>query len=331
MSIEDTPFTILDLLDLDLQGHNSLNLRCLCGRRGLSRTIEEPDVNRPGLTLSGFYDSFAHRRVQVFGHGEVAYLNKLIAEKQLDSVHKLFSYNPPCSVFTHDLPPPPEVAEIADGANCPVLQTDLPTTEFTGRLIRVFSNIFAPVKTMHGVHMEIFGVGILILGESGIGKSEIALELIERGHRLVADDIVELRCPNGNTVIGQGASKLVSHHMELRGLGVINIMQMYGVGSIRDQKEVQIVAKLEEWDSEKIYDRVGDKPQTMDLLGVNVPFILIPVKPGRNVPIIIEAVAKNERLKSRGYFSALEFNRNVLKWIETKSAKTTFYSGDDSY
>jgi HPr kinase/phosphorylase len=327
----DKKFSVLDLLDLDLQGHNSLNLRCLSGRRGLVNDITVPDLNRPGLALSGFYDSFAHQRVQLFGRGEVAYLNKLAYEEQLQSIRQFFSYTIPCCIFTHGLLPPPEFTKIADEANCPILQTDLESTEFVSRILRAFSNVFAPFQTIHAVLVEVFGVGIIILGESGIGKSETALELIERGHRLGADDMVELRCVNGNTIMGRGANKMISHHMELRGLGIINVVQLYGVGAIRDQKEVQFVVKLEEWDSKKLYDRIGDEKNTMDLLGVKIPLIEIPVKPGRNVPIIIETAAKNERLKSRGYYSAVEFNRNVLKWIETESAQQAYYSGDDSY
>ena len=157
------------------------------------------------------------------------------------------------------------------------------------------------------------------------------MELVERGHRLVADDIVEIRCVNGNSILGQGANKLISHHMEIRGLGIINISQLYGVGAIREQKEVQLVVKLETWDQNKIYDRLGTDAHTTDLLGVKIPLIEIPVKPGRNLPIIIEAAAMNERLKSMGYYSAREFNQNILKWIETGEAQNAYYGSEDSY
>ena len=184
---------------------------------------------------------------------------------------------------------------------------------------------------MHGVLVEVFGVGIILIGDSGVGKSETALELIERGHRLVADDIVEIRCVNGNSVLGKGANKIISHHMEIRGLGIINIEQLYGVGAIREQKEVQLVVKLEEWDTNKIYDRLGTKQNTMELLGVKIPLLEIPVKPGRNVPIIIETAAMNERLKSMGYNSARDFNQNVLNWIENGQAQSVYDGSDDSY
>lgn len=205
------------------------------------------------------------------------------------------------------------------------------STDFSQRLLRVFSNIFAPRKTLHGVFVEVYGVGILLIGESGVGKSETALELVERGHRLVADDIVEIRCVNGNSIIGQGANKLISHHMEIRGLGIINIAQLYGVGAIREQKEVQMVIKLEAWSQTKVYDRIGTKGAFIDLLGVKIPIIEIPVKPGRNLPIIIEAAAMNERLKTMGYYSAQEFNQNILRWIETGAAQRDYYGKEDSY
>lgn len=327
----DKDFTVLQLLDLELKGHNSLNLRCLHGRRGLSRIISIPDINRPGLALSGFFESFAYQRVQVFGRGEVAYLNKLIKDGNTDSIRQIFDYKIPCCIFTHSLEIPEAFSNIAEEAGCPVLSTDLESSDFSSRLLRTFSNIFAPKRTMHGVLVEVYGVGILLTGDSGVGKSETALELVERGHRLVADDSVELRCVNGNTILGQGGNGLISHHMEIRGLGIINIEQLYGVGAIREQKEVQLIAKLEQWDTNKVYDRLGTKQNDMEILGVSVPLLEIPVKPGRNIPIIIETAAMNERLKSMGYNSAKDFNQNVLKWLEDGSARKAFCGDEDSY
>lgn len=324
-------FSVLDLLDLELEGHNSLHLHCLSGRRGLVRTIHVPDLNRPGLALSGFFDSFAYERVQVFGMGEVAYLKKLESENNDTSLRTFFSQEIPCCVFTHGLEPTAQFSNLAEEVGCPILQTSLKSTDFSSRILRVFSNIFAPSKTLHGVLVEVYGVGIILVGDSGVGKSETALELIERGHRLVADDTVEIRCVNGNTILGQGANKIISHHMEIRGLGIINIAQLYGVGAIREQKKVQLVVKLAEWDSDKVYDRLGTKNNTTDLLGVNIRLIEIPVRPGRNVPIIIETAAMNERLQSMGYHSARDFNLNVLKWIETGDAQAAYYGSDDVY
>ncbi len=324
-------FSVLDLLGLNLKEHDSLDLRCICGRRGLVREITIPDLNRPGLALSGFYDSFAYQRVQLFGRGEVAFLNKLVSEEKLETIQQMFTYPLPCCIFTHNLDPADEFLKIAEDTGCAVLQTGLDSSEFSSRLLRILSNIFAPKISIHGVLVEVYGLGILILGDSGVGKSETALELIERGHRLVADDVVEISCVNGNILIGQGANKIIGHHMEIRGLGIINITQLYGVGSIRERKEVQLVATLEEWDANKVYDRLGTEKLSMDILGVQVPKIEIPVKPGRNVPIILETAAMNERLKSMGYFSAKEFNQNVLKWIESDAARAPYYGEDDSY
>lgn len=324
-------FTVLDLLDMDLKGYNSLNLHCIAGRRGLNRVISVPDINRPGLALSGFYESFASHRVQIFGRGECAYLKKLSDENHTENIHKLFEFDIPCVVFTHSLQPDEGFIASAEAAGIPVLVTDFESTDFSTRLLRVFSEIFAPTKTLHGVLVEVYGVGILLTGDSGVGKSETALELIERGHRLVADDIVELRCVNGNSILGSGANKLISHHMEIRGLGIVNVSQLFGVGAIRERKEVQLVVKLENWDPNKVYDRLGTETHTTDLLGVKIPHIVIPVKPGRNLPIIIEAAAMNERLKSMGYYSARDFNQNILKWIETGEAQAAYYGSDDSY
>jgi HPr kinase/phosphorylase len=325
----DKQFTVLDLLDLDLKEHNSLNLHCLGGRKGLSRNIPIPDLNRPGLALSGFFDSFAYQRIQIFGRGENAYLKKLDDEQKSDSIRKMFTYPIPCCIFTHNLAPDHGFSGIAEEANCPILQTDLPSSEFSSRVIRALSNIFAPQTSMHGVLVEVFGIGILLIGDSGVGKSEAALELIERGHRLVADDVVEIHCVNSNILMGAGANKIIGHHMEIRGLGIINVTHLFGVGAIRDKKQIQLVCVLEEWDPEKVYDRIGTDEKTTDILGVKIPQLEIPVKPGRNIPIIIETAAMNERLKKMGYYSAKEFNQNVLKWLESENARAVYFGQDD--
>jgi HPr kinase/phosphorylase len=325
----DKKFTVLDLLDIELKEHNALNLRCICGRKGLTREIQIPDLNRPGLALSGFYDSFAYQRVQIFGRGENAYLRKLSQENKTDKLARMFTYQIPCCIFTHNLTPDKVFFDLAEKADCPILQTDLPTTEFSARLLRVLSTIFAPAVTMHGVLVEVFGIGILLLGESGVGKSETALELIERGHRLVADDVVEIRCVNGNFLMGAGANKIIGHHMEIRGLGIINVTHLFGISAIRDKKQIQLVVMLEDWDPKKVYDRVGTEDKTTDILGVRLTMLEIPVKPGRNIPIIIETAAMNERLKKMGYFSAREFNQNVLKWLESESVRSVYFGQDD--
>jgi HPr kinase/phosphorylase len=327
--MDDKTLTVLDLLDLDLKEQNALDLRCIGGRKGLSREISVPDLNRPGLALSGFFDSFAWQRLQIFGRGENAFLKKLEEEDRTDGLEKLFSYPIPACIFTHNLAPGRNFFRLAEAAECPVLQTDLASSEFTSRVLRVLSDIFAPQTTIHGVLVEVYGIGILITGDSGVGKSETALELIERGHRLVADDVVDIRCVNGSILMGQGANKVIGHHMEIRGLGIINITHLFGVRAIRDKKQIQLVCGLEEWDPEKVYDRIGTLEKTTEILGVRIPLLEIPVKPGRNIPIIIETASMNERLKKMGYHSAKEFNQNILRWLESENARAVYFNRDD--
>ncbi|GHV93742.1 HPr kinase/phosphorylase [Spirochaetia bacterium] len=325
----DKAFTVLDLIDLDLKEHNSLNLHCMGGRKGLTREISIPDLNRPMGAIMGFYEDFAYQRIQLFGRGEVSYLRRLESKSETQTIREMFSHPIPCCIFTHGLSPHQDFSEIAENAQCPVLQTDLGTADFSARLMRILSEIFAPRQTIHGVLVEVYGLGILLLGDSGVGKSETALELIKHGHRLVADDVVNIHCVNGNILMGAGANKIIGHHMEIRGLGIINITHLFGVGAIRDRKEIQLVVVLEEWDSTKTYDRLGTDDQTMEFLGVSVPKLEIPVKPGRNIPVIIETAAMNERLKSMGYNAAKEFNKNILKWIESDTTRSVFFGHDD--
>lgn len=326
---EPKGFTVLDLIDLDLKEQNALNLRCVAGRAGLGRQITVPDVNRPGLALAGFYESFAWNRIQIFGRGECAYLDKLETEKDFSSIRKLFSYDIPCCIFTTSQLPCPAFVEEAEASGCPILTTSITSSDFLGRVLRVLLDIFAPKTSVHGVLVEVFGIGILLVGDSGVGKSETALELIERGHRLVADDVVEIRCVNGSILMGQGANKVIGHHMEIRGLGIINITNLFGVGAIRDKKQIQLMCQLEDWNPDKVYDRIGMDELTTEILGVKVPKLEIPVKPGRNIPIIVETAAMNERLKKMGYHSAKEFNQNIMRWLESENARALYFSRDD--
>jgi HPr kinase/phosphorylase len=326
----DKPFSVLSLLDLDLKEHNSLDLKMLGGRAGLSRRIQRPELNRPGLALCGFYELFAWQRIQIFGRGEVAYLQKLETEGKTEAIKKIFEWKIPCCIFTFGNEPTGAFFEEAEKTGCPLLQTDLETADFVARFTRILNTIFAPKKSVHGVLVEVYGVGILILGESSVGKSEAALELIKLGHRLVADDVVEIHCINGNILLGTGANKIIAHHMEIRGIGVVNITHLFGVGAIRDKKQIQLVVKLENWDPDKNYDRLGAEETYEELLGVNVPRIELPVKPGRNIPVIIETAAMNERLKNMGYHAAKEFNHNILKWIESETARSVYFGQHDA-
>ncbi|MCL2193875.1 MAG: HPr(Ser) kinase/phosphatase [Treponema sp.] len=329
--MDDIGFTVLDLIKIDLKEHNSLNLQCIGGRKGLSKEITVPDLNRPIGALMGYYEDLASNRIQLFGRGESSYLRRLERNDDLQHVQTLFSYQMPCCIFTHGMFPGRRFYEIAEEAQCPILQTNLGTTDFSSRLLRVLAEIFAPHQSIHGVLVEVFGLGILLLGESGVGKSETALELIHRGHRLVADDVVDMHCVNGNMLMGKGTNRVIGHHMEIRGLGIINIPRMFGVRAIRDKIEVQLVVMLETWDSEKSYDRLGTDEQLMEFLGVGIPKLEIPVKPGRNIPIIIETAAMNEKLKSLGYNAAKEFKRSILKWNESDASRPAFFWHDNTF
>jgi HPr kinase/phosphorylase len=322
-------FTVLDLIDINLKEHDSLNLKCIGGRKGLTREISSPDINRPGLALSGFFECFAFERLQILGRGEDAYLKKLENDNQSDNIKQMFSFPIPCCIFAHNIFPGKTFSELAEKVQCPVLQTDLPTSEFSARITRILSGIFAPRQSIHGVLVEVYGLGILILGDSGVGKSETALELIMHGHRLVADDVVNISCVNGNILMGTGANKIIAHHMEIRGLGIINVTHLFGVGAIRDRKEIQLVVSLAEWDPKKNYDRIGTEEQQEEFLGVSIPKLEIPVKPGRNIPVIIETAAMNERLKKMGYNAAKEFNQNILKWLESDTARAVYFGSED--
>lgn len=323
--------TVLDLLDLDLVERDALELKCIAGRPGLSREITVPDLNRPGLALGGFYDKFAFNRIQVFGRGETAFLDKLHDEGNAKTIHTMFGYRIPCCVFTHSLTPHEEFVQTAEAAGCPVLQTSLATADFSSRLIRALDTIFAPQLVVHGGLVEVFGIGILIMGESGVGKSETALELIERGHRLICDDAVEIRCVSGNVLKGAALNTVTSHHMEIRGLGIINVAHLFGVGAIRDTKQIQLIVHLEDWDPNKTYDRLGSSDQKEEILGVHVPCHYIPVKPGRNISIIVEVAAMIERMKKMGYYSAKEFDQNVLQWLESENARSLYFQKEDTF
>ncbi|MBI9103913.1 MAG: HPr kinase/phosphorylase [Spirochaetales bacterium] len=324
-------FTVLDLLDLELKEHNVLDLKCIAGRPGLAKQIKEPDLNRPGLALSGFFDSFGYKRIQIFGQGESRYLEKLEAEGKRDTIKQFFTLDLPCCIFTSGEEPNQDFLAYAEASGCPVLTTKIHTSEFTRRVIRALGSIFTEKKTVHGTLVEVYGIGILLRGDSGVGKSETALELIERGHRLIADDAVEVSCVNGNILIGKGINQMVAHHMEIRGLGIINITQLFGVGAIRDTKQIQLVVDLEQWDSDKIYDRIGTDEILIEILGVHLPQVVLPIKPGRNIPIILETAAMNERLKKMGYYSARDFNEGMLQWMESKTARSVYFGKKDIF
>ncbi len=277
------------------------------------------DVNRPGLQLAGYYDFFVPARIQIIGNAEWHYLRTLASKDKEERLRKFFKYPIPVMIVTRGL----EVSDVglkhAIDNNRILLKTDMPTTKFISRLTEYLNEMLAPSTTMHGVLVDIFGIGTLIVGKSGIGKSETALDLIERGHRLVADDAVEIRRVD-NVLTGR-APEIIRHYMELRGIGIIDIKRLYGMGAISDSKEIELVIELEDWDSMKAYDRLGLDEEFIDILGQNVTRITIPVRPGRDLAMILEVAAKNFRQKRMGYNAAQALNEKLLERAKENSLK----------
>ncbi|NEX01601.1 Hpr(Ser) kinase/phosphatase [Pseudobutyrivibrio sp. NOR37] len=268
------------------------------------------DVNRPALQLHGFYEHFEPKRIQVIGNVEVAYIAKKTDAEKAESFRKLFSYDIPCIIFCRGEKPGDILLEEAVKANVPILGTERATSEFMSALIFSLNKDFAPYTTIHGVLVDVYGEGLLITGESGIGKSEAALELIRRGHRLVSDDVVEIRRPNNERLYGRAPS-ITQYLIELRGIGIIDVKSLYGVEAVKDEQRIDLVIKLEDWTKEKEYDRLGMTDEYMNILGIDVTCHSLPIRPGRNLAIICETAAVNHRQKKMGYNAAEELYRRV--------------------
>jgi len=268
------------------------------------------DVNRPALQLHGFYEHFEPSRIQVIGNVETAYLAKKSDEDKAAAFAELFSYEIPCVIYCRGEEPEELLLKEANKAKIPVLGTDRATSEFMSALIYSLNMDFAPYTTIHGVLVDVYGEGLLITGESGIGKSEAALELIRRGHRLVSDDVVEIRRPNNERLYGRAPS-ITQYLIELRGIGIIDVKSLYGVEAVKDEQRIDLVIKLEDWSKEKEYDRLGMTDEYMNILGIDVTCHSLPIRPGRNLAIICEAAAVNHRQKKMGYNAAEELYRRV--------------------
>lgn len=278
------------------------------------REVHVADVNRPALQLNGFYEHFEVNRIQIIGMVEQAYLNSKTAEQRVDIYKKLLSYDIPCLIYCRGFVPEDSLVEIALERRIPLLGTDRSTSEFMSELIIELNSILAPCTTIHGVLVDVYGEGLLITGESGIGKSEAALELIKRGHRLVADDVVEIRKTNARTLMGK-APKVTKHLIELRGIGVIDVKSLFGVECVKEVQKIDFVIKLEDWKKENNYDRLGMEDEYMDILGINVTCHSLPIRPGRNLAVICETAAVNHRQKKMGYNAAQELYRRVQENI----------------
>lgn len=272
--------------------------------------IKISDVNRPALQLSGFFEHFEQSRVQIIGNVEYTYLQRLDVEKKEKILQKFTTYDIPCIIFCRDLQPDEDFLQIASENDVPVLGTRRSTSEFMAELIFCLSEQLAPCISIHGVLVDVYGEGLLITGESGIGKSEAALELIRRGHRLVADDVVEIRKTNAHTLLGR-APKITKHLIELRGIGIIDVKSLFGVESIKESQKIDFVIKLEDWKKENDYDRLGLEDEHMNILGIDVVCHSLPIRPGRNLAVICETAAVNHRQKKMGYNAAQELYRRV--------------------
>ena len=274
--------------------------------------IVSTDVNRPGLPLSGFFDCFDKRRIQLIGKAEHRYLSQLSSADRLYRLEQLVAHMPPAIIITSGLSAFEEVLDACKSYKIPLYRTNVTTSRIQSALNASLSVSLAPRITRHGVLVEVYGEGILILGDSGVGKSETAIELVKRGHRLIADDAVEIKRVSEKTLVGS-APPIIKHFVELRGIGIVDVRRIFGMGAVKDTEKIDMVIKLEQWDNMKTYDRMGLETETTDILGINITTTTIPVRPGRNLAIIIEIAAMNNRQKKMGYNTAEEFSRRIAE------------------
>jgi HPr kinase/phosphorylase len=282
-----------------------------CDRCPADIYITKKDVNRPGLPFAGYFEAFEADRIQIIGKVEHRYLKNLDSDKRSKCLEKFFSTRPICTVFTTDLPIFDEALQFAKENKVPILATSEYTSGFMAALIAKLNVELAPRLGLHGVFVEIYGEGVLILGESGVGKSETAIELIKRGHRLIADDLVEIKKTSAIALVGT-APEIIRHHIELRGIGIVNVQRIFGMGAVKMTERVDLIVKLEEWADNKTYERLGLDANYTEIMGIKVPSLIIPVKPGRNLAIILEVAAMNNRQKKMGYDTAAELNKKLM-------------------
>lgn len=303
----------LTVSDLLKEQKESLRLELVTGEKSLGRKIVVPDLNRPGLALIGFLDNFRAERVQIIGIGEQAYCLKTPAKKLGAALSAMLAFPElPCLIITHGPKTPAALVSACRRHGVPLLRSNLETAALVGELSEILDGRLSPATTIHGVLVDVYGLGVLIQGEAGIGKSECALELLKRGHIIVADDAVQIQHRRGGILRGSCPEPL-KHYMEVRGLGVIDVKLLFGIGSIMDRTRIELSVQLEPWRATAHYDRVGLETQRTKILDVEIPLIRIPVSPGRNLAVLIEVAALNQRLKTQGYFSAETFNQKLIE------------------
>ena len=274
--------------------------------------ITSAHVNRPGLLLVGYTDHYEAARIQIIGRAEHGYLARLHDVERRKTLDRFFSLKPAAVVVTTDLPPYADMMDFAAEYGVPVLSTSVHTSEFMASLIGFLNVKLAPRITRHGVLVEVYGEGLLLLGDSGIGKSETAIELVKRGHRLIADDAVEIKRVSAKTLVGE-APEIIRHYVELRGIGIVDVRRLFGMGAVNVSEKIDLIINLEQWVQGKMYDRLGIDSEVTEILGIEIPSITIPVRPGRNLAIILEIAAMNNRQKKMGYNTAQEFNKRLME------------------
>ncbi len=275
--------------------------------------VVRPDVSRPGLPLAGFYKDFENERIQLIGNMENSYLESLSAEARYKSLDAFFSSNVVCLILTNAITPYPEMIELAEKYRVPLYSCDSATSVISAAMNNRLHVYLAERVTLHGVLVEVYGEGVLILGDSGIGKSETAIELVKRGHRLIADDSVDIKKVSSTTLVGE-APELIRHYIELRGIGIVDVSRIFGMGSVKDSEKIQLIINFEHWEPGKEYERLGMDDVTTEIMGISVPSITVPVQPGRNLAVIIEIAAMNNRQRKMGYNAAAELNEKIMSY-----------------
>lgn len=306
--------------DLYEQHGKNLGLDLISGTAGLSRRINKAEVHRPGLSLTGYMKGFVAARMLVIGKQEIEYIKELDPKTKTARLKAILTPNTPAVIMAKGFKAPKELISLCEKQKIPLFRANSTATSLLSRITYLLLEEFCPTVTLHGTLVEVFGVGVLIQGESSVGKSEAALGLIERGHRLISDDVVRVKKKEGAYLVGSGP-ELTRHLMEIRGIGIINVAHLYGAVCVRPDKGIDIVVKLEEWDDLHFYDRVGLDEKFIDILGSSVTYHVLPVKPGRDVVLLLETIALNHRLKGMGYNSAKEFNAKLLEAIARRQKK----------